>query len=111
MQKLPSVDYHPHVDRDPDDSEHDDIAGRRARPLDPFRPLVFIEARDRVAVARVAVLVDEGRQLDPELLVVDQADQAPAVEADRIAPAILKWNPDVMIRPPGFEHQKRSGNR
>lgn len=111
MQKAPRVDDHPHVQRDPGDPKRHDVARRGARPLNPVTPLGLVERSDRLSVARIRVPTGERRQLDPELLFVDQPDQAPAVEPVGVPTAVEPWKPDVPVRPPRLEHQKRSGKR
>lgn len=111
MQKAPRVHDHSHVQRDPDDPECDHITRRRTRSLDPVAALDLVQVRDRIEVPRVSVAIGERRKLHPEAILVDQTDEAPAVESRRIAPPVEPGQSDVGVRPAGLEHQKRSGKR
>lgn len=66
---------------------------------------------DRFVIAGVVVVIVEDRKLDVELLFVNEPNKSPTVQASRVPTAILKGNPDVLIRPTYGQHQKRSGKR
>jgi hypothetical protein len=104
MKERPRIDHYPDVARDREHAKHDDVERLPDRVLRPLCFFHVIQADDRIRVDRVLIVARERRELDPELVPIDQSDQAPTVEPGLVPPAVEERDSDIPIRPPGSRH-------